>query len=144
MALLLALATQLLGAAGARADEVEFSASMGSSTVGIEEQAELVLTLSVADLNQVSDLRIPQTGTFQVVGQKQTQSLSMSLSSQGQRTIQTQNIILTLQPTALGVTSIGQASLTYKGKRYTTKAITVQVIKAQAQGARPRPGPGGL
>jgi hypothetical protein len=128
------LAVVLLSPA-AGAEEASFTASVDRAVVGLGEQMRLTVSISVSDLDQVKQLKLPDTGGLQVVDRREEEALSFSFSSGGGQSYKKiRNVTLLLRPRKLGKVKIGRASMVYKGKRYTTDPITIQVVQS-----RPRP-----
>lgn len=119
-----------------RAQGVSFSASVDRTEVGLDERITLTLSVSVSNENQIEELKLPNTGTLNLVGKNEETSLAFSFSGGNQDFKKIKNTVLVLRPTREGSTTIGPASLRYQGKTYTTDPISVRVVKASS---RPQP-----
>jgi hypothetical protein len=118
------------------ASDVSFTATVDQTTVGLDEHLTLTLSVSVPSQNKVPDPRLPNTGSLKVLGTSTNESMSYSFSGGRQSFRKQVNTKVYLQPSRVGKAVIGRALFDYKGKRYTTKPITVTVVKS-----RPKPKP---
>ena len=142
MASLLPLAVCCLNSIAAAAD-VEFSASVDRTTVGLGEQVELNLTVQAEDMTSAPLPALPAFPDFTVVGSSSSQSTNISFMNGQMKRQVTLNFLYALAPRHLGKSTIPPCNLTYQGKSYQSQAIEITVVKAaQAQAAPGTPGMG--
>lgn len=107
------------------AQEVKFTAQASKTTVGTGEQFQVDFTVN----GNASDFNPPAFSTFQVLSGP-NQSTSME-SINGHTTV-TASLSYILMAAKEGSYTIGPASCTVNGKRYTTDAIKIKVVKGRA------------
>lgn len=133
---LTALLFLLLGSVAAA--ELNFSASVDRSTVGLGEQFQLVLTVSGEA--GVPRPTLPDLTDFNNLGSTSSQSTSISFVNGRMTREQTTSFIYFLEPKRVGTFTIGPAKLEYKGTVYQTQTIQITVTKtSQVQPAPARP-----
>ncbi|MES2110541.1 MAG: BatD family protein [Bacteroidota bacterium] len=109
----------------ALAQEVKFTAQVSKTTVGTGEQFQVDFTVN----GNASDFNPPAFSTFQVLsGPNQ----STSMESINGRTTVTASLSYILMAAKEGEYTIGPATCTVNGKRYTTDAIKIKVVKGRA------------
>jgi hypothetical protein len=140
----LALGLSLAPLTPARAaNELQFQASVDRQQVPLNGTLTLTLSVNIPDRSRNYEMQLPNTGTLKKIGSRSSTGTQISFSGGATRAVVTENTILTLKPTSVGYTTIGPASVRYRGELYKTKPIRVQVTKAsqQPQGQR-RPSAG--
>jgi len=106
------------------AQEVKFTATVSKSTVGTGEQFQVDFTVNA----NASDFNPPAFSAFQVLSGP-NQSTSME-SINGSTTV-TSSLSYILMPVKEGEFTIGPATCMVNGKRYTTSAVKIKVIKGK-------------
>lgn len=138
LALVLAAGTTALLGRTAAAAELEFSASVDQTTVGLGEQFQLVLTVR-GDMLSAPAPQLPQLPDFSVLGSSSSQSTNISIIGGQMKKEATVSFIYALTANKLGSLTIPPAKLVYQGKEYASQPIAITVVK-QAQGrAAPAP-----
>lgn len=108
----------------AYADDIEFTASVDRKKIPLG--ASVQLNLSFKGSNDVSALDLPDVDGFRIAYRGPS---SMTTIVNG-RVSQSITHIYELVPVREGTFTIGPFSLDYKGKQYSTQAITVEVYKS--------------
>lgn len=135
-----ALAFVAVLAALAGAAELQFSASVDRTTVGLGEQLQLVVTVAGSDLGGLPRPQLPNLDGFANLGSTSSQSTNITLVNGRMSRQQTTSFIHVLEPKRTGTLTIGPAKLDHKGMTYQTQPVTVTVTKeAQAQPQRRQP-----
>ncbi len=124
--LFLILFLSLLALLTTRLKAQQFSASADRTTVGENETFQVDFTFSGSDVNGISNFRPPNFTNFRVLSGP-NQSTSMQFINGSSSASVTYTYIL--QPASTGEFSIAPASITYKGKSYTTNDLKIKVIK---------------
>jgi oxygen tolerance protein BatD len=138
----LALLALALLTPGVRAAEIEFSASVDQTTIGVGEPFQLVLTVRGEDMLSVPRPMIPPLPDFDVLGSTSSQSTNISIINGQLKKNATVSFIYGLAAKKLGTSTIPACKLTYQGKDYQSQPIEVTVVKvAHGQGG-PQPSPG--
>ncbi len=104
-----------------------FTASVNNTTISRNEQFQVSFTFSAEDVNGIKDFHPPNFGGFVMLsGPNQSTSLQfINGAASG-----TMTYSFYLRCPNLGKHTIGSASLEYKGKKYTTNPITIDVVKS--------------
>lgn len=123
----------------AAGNAASFSASVDRNQVGLSDNVVLTLSVTAKDSISSNSIKLGGTGTLRLTGTSREESLAFSFSGGSQNYEKTQKFIYILRPTKIGKTRIGPATLNYKGKRYTTDPIDIQVVKQSRR--RPTAGP---
>lgn len=117
--------------------QVKFTSSADRTTVGTGEQFEVTFSLN----GNGSDFTPPNFDNFQVLSGP---NVSTSMTSINGSTTMSNSYSFDLTPVKVGNYTIGPASITVNGRRLTTSAISIKVIKGhsvpqnnQAQAAGP-------
>lgn len=127
----------------ARAGDIEFSASVDQTTVGIGEQFQLVLAVQGEDMLSVPSPVVPSMPDLNVLGQTSSQSTNISIINGQMKKQATVNFIYVLSAKRLGKVTIPACKLSYQGKDYQSQPIEITVVKAaQGQAAPPSGMPG--
>lgn len=128
--LFLILFLSLLALLTTRLKAQQFSASVDRTTVGENETFQVDFTFSGSDVNGISNFRPPDFTNFRVLSGP-NQSTSMQFINGSSSASVTYTYIL--QPASTGEFSIAPASITYKGKSYTTNDLKIKVIKGSTK-----------
>jgi hypothetical protein len=129
--LLLAL---LLLPAAATAAELQFSAAVDRTTVGLGEQFQLDLTVQGEDMASVPRPSLPALPDFAILGSSSSQSTNISFINGQMKKQASVDFVYALAARKLGRLVIPPCRLTYQGREYTTQPVEITVVKA-AQGA---------
>ncbi len=121
------------------AGEINFSASVDRTTVGLGEPFQLTVTVEGADIGSVPRPQLPSLDGFDNLGSSQSQSTSISIINGRVQQQSAITFIYTLVPKKLGELTIGPCRLVYRGTEYQTEPITITVVKSAT---RPQTGPG--
>ncbi len=140
-AALLALA---LSAVMAQAAELQFSASVDQTTVGVGEQFQLVLTVQGQDMLSVPSPSLPPLPDFDVLGRTSSQSTNISFINGQVKKEATVNFIFVLAAKTVGKSMIPPCKLTYQGQEYQSQPIEITVVKAAQRQAAPMPSQPGV
>ncbi len=141
------LKTQLPGlcvlgllAANLAAAELNFSASVDRTTVGLGEQVQLTVTVSGTNIGGVPRPRLPALADFDNLGSTSSQSTNISFVNGRMTQEQTISFIYFLAPRKTGDLTIGPCKLDFKGTTYQTQPVGITVTK-ESQAPPPRPQP---
>jgi len=128
------------------AGDIDFTARVDRTTVGLGEQLTLTVTVTGTNAGRVPRPRLPVLPDFDQLGTNSSQSTSISFVNGRMTQQQTTSYIYYLSPKRTGGLSIGAARLEVGGEVYETQPIAVTVTKeSQAQAPPPAaPGPGGF
>lgn len=139
------LTCALISAGALAAAQINFTASVDKSTVGLGEQFTLSLTVDGEDLTSVPRPVLPDLADFNVHAQSQSSGGGFSIQNGKLKRQVTVNFSYVLSATKLGTAEIPACKLTYAGTEYQSQPIAITVVKAsQAQAApRQRSAPGG-
>jgi hypothetical protein len=108
----------------------EFSASADKTTVQQGERFQVSFTFTGGDVNSVRDFRQPTFAGFAVLsGPNQSSSIQI-INGQLSATLTYSYILKAISP---GKYVIGKASLFYRGKRYETEPLKINVVKYNTQ-----------
>ncbi len=123
-ALLLAL-TYTAAVAG----DLQFSAGVDRTEVGLGERLVLTVTVTGTNIGRVPKPQLPQLDDFDNLGGSSSQSTNIAFA--GGRLTQQQTIshIYHLLPKKLGELTIGPVRMEFKGETYLTQPIAVNVVK---------------
>ena len=132
------------GLAGiAAAAEIEFTASVDQTTVGLGEQFQLVLSVRGEDMLSAPQPSLPAMAAIDVLGRSTSQSTNISFIGGQMKKEATVSFIYALAAKQLGKVTIPAATLSYQGHTYTTQPIELTVVKgAQGQAAPMQGSPG--
>ncbi len=122
------------------AAELNFSASVDRTTVGLGEQVQLTVTVSGTNIGGVPRPQLPSLADFDNLGSTSSQSTNISFVNGRMTQEQTISFVYFLSPKKTGELVIGPCRLDFKGTTYETQPIAVTVTKeSQAPPARPQP-----
>ena len=141
-AALLSLAAVVVCSATAWAGEVQFSASIDQTTVGLGEQFQLVLTVQGEDMLTAPNPELPPMADIDVLGRSTSQSTSISIMNGQLKKQATLSYIYALRARKLGVVTIPPCKLEVQGREYQTQPIEITVVKSSQGQAAPPPTPG--
>ncbi|MEO0081765.1 MAG: BatD family protein [candidate division WOR-3 bacterium] len=123
-----------LSAAGA---ELNFSADVDRTTVGLGEELQLTVTVRGTNIGSIPRPQLPELSDFNNLGSTSSQSTNISFVNGRMTQEQTVSFIYFLSPKKVGSLSIGPCKLEYKGETYQTQPISITVTKeSQAPPAR--------
>ena len=128
----------------ATAGELQFSASVDQTTVGLGEQFQVTLTVQGEDMLSVPAPALPPLPDFSVLGSTSSQSTSISIINGQMKKQATVNFIYVLSAKHLGKAMIPPCKLAYQGKNYESQPIEIEVVKAAQGQAAPLPSQPGM
>lgn len=118
------------------AQEIELSAEVDRSSVSLNEQIMLYVTVR-GDINNVPEPVLPNLSDFSILSRSQSQNIEI-VNFQTTASISYQYI---LQPRKSGTLVIAPVTLDYDGRTYKTAPISVMVSKSGGGFALPAPTP---
>jgi len=121
--------------------EIEFSASVDRTTVGLGEPLQLTVTVAGTNISRVPRPQLPALDGFDNLGSSQSQSTSISIVNGRMQQQTAISFIYTLVPKKLGELTIGSCRLIYNNTEYTTEPIAINVVRSATR-AQPKPQPG--
>ncbi|OYD17440.1 hypothetical protein CH330_00085 [candidate division WOR-3 bacterium JGI_Cruoil_03_51_56] len=127
----------LLPVACAFGDELQFTAEVDRTTVGLGERFVLTVKVSGSGMGSVPGPQLPVLDDFDQLGSSSSQSTNISFVNGRVSREQTISFIYYLAAMRLGELTIGPCKLNYKGSIYQTQAITINVVKG-SQTTRPQ------
>ena len=135
----------------AAAGDLEFTASVDQTTVGLGEQFQLVLTVRGENMLSVPSPELPPLPDFDVLGRSSSQSTNISIVNGQMRREASIAFTYALSAKKLGKLTLPPCKLTYQGKDYESQPIEMTVVQAAQGQAAPapqtpsgRPGGGGV
>ncbi len=135
----LAIALALARPGGAA--EIQFTAAVDRTTVGLGEEFQLQLTVQGEDVLSVPKPELPPLADFTVLGSTSSQSTNISFVNGQVKKQSSVVFVYGLSAKRLGTLVIPPCRLSYQGKAYETRPIEISVVKAAQGQARPAPGP---
>jgi hypothetical protein len=139
--LLLAL---LLLPAPAGAAELQFSAAVDRTTVGLGEQFQLELRVQGEGMVSVPRPALPAMADFDVLGSSSSQSTNISIVNGRMQKQASVSFLYVLAAKKPGRLVIPPCTLTYEGREYASQPVEVTVVRARRARPSPRPPrPGG-
>jgi hypothetical protein len=123
----------------AAAADLEFSASVDQTTVGLGEQFQLSLTVQGEDMLSVPQPTLPPLPDFSVIGSTSSQSTNISIVNGQMKKQATVSFIYALAAKKLGKLLIPACRLQYQGRTYETQPIEITVVKSAQRSATPAP-----
>ncbi|MGB9720370.1 MAG: BatD family protein [bacterium] len=115
------------------AGELNFTATVDRTTVGLGETFTLNVSVSGENISGVPSPKLPDLPDFNVLGRSSSQSTNISFIN-GKMTQQTTiTFIHTLSPKKMGKFTIGPCKIDYQGKTYETQSIEIEVVKGTTQ-----------
>ncbi len=103
-----------------------FTASVNSTTVGLNDQFQLSFTFSGQDINGIRSFNAPNFKGFMILSGP-NQSTSMQIINSSVSASRTYSYYLQAQN--MGKFIIGSATINYNGKNFTTQPLTIDVVK---------------
>jgi len=116
-----------------------FDASVDRSTVGQNERFQVYFAFSGEDINSVRSFNAPSFRNFQVLSGP-NQSSSMQIINGKVTGSLTYSFIV--QAPQIGKFVIGSASVEYRGKKYTTEPVNIEVVKGTPKQTQQQTGNG--
>ncbi len=136
---LLLLLAFLLAPAPAGAAELQFSAAVDRTTVGLGEQFRLDLVVQGEGMVSVPRPALPAMPDFNVLGSSSSQSTSISVVNGRMQKQASVTFVYVLSAKRLGRLVIPPCTLTYEGREYASQPVEVTVVKAPQGQAQPLP-----
>lgn len=131
----------VLAAGPVFAAEMNFSAAVDRTTVGLGEQLQLVVTVEGANTGAPRP-QLPDLPDFTNYGSTSSSSTSISVVNGRMSRQQTVSFIYVLAPKRVGTLTIAPVRLNYSGTTYQTQPIEISVTKeAQVQPRQQQPMP---
>ncbi len=125
--ILIAIASGILTA---RLNAQQFGATVDRSTVGVNETFQVDFTFNGPSVNGISDFKPPDFSGFRILSGP-NQSTSMQFINGSSSASITYSYVL--HPSSGGEFEIGQASVNYGGKTYTSSPVKVKVVQGATQ-----------
>jgi len=113
----------------ALAAELNFSADVDRTSVGLGEQVQLTVTVQGTNIGGVPKPALPEMPDFTNLGSTSSQSTNISFVNGRMTQQQTISFIYFLAPKQVGSLAIGPASLDFRGTTYQTQPIQITVTK---------------
>ncbi|MGQ9701614.1 MAG: BatD family protein [bacterium] len=113
--------------------ELNFSATVDRTTVGLGETFTLNVTVSGENIGNVPNPKLPDMPDFNILGRSSSQSTSISFINGKMSQQMTINFIYTISPKKIGKFTIAPCKIDYQGKTYETQPIEIEVIKGTTQ-----------
>jgi hypothetical protein len=121
------------------AQELNFTATVDQITIGLDEAFTLNVTVNGENIGSIPQPELPDLPDFNILGQSQSQSTSISFINGKMTKQSTINFVYTLTPKKMGKSTIGPCRLKTKDKTFETQPVEIEVVAA---GTQPAPGPG--
>jgi hypothetical protein len=128
----------------ARGAELQFSATVDQTTVGLGEQFQLDLVVQGEGMVSVPRPVLPALPDFNLMGSTSSQSTSITFINGQMKKQASVSFIYALSAKKLGRLTIPPCKLTYEGKEYESQPIEITVVKAVQGQARPMPAQPGV
>lgn len=119
------------------AAELNFSAEVDRTTVGLGEQIQLTVTVQGTNVGGVPRPQLPELPDFNNLGSTSSQSTNITFVNGRMTQEQTISFIYFLSPKKVGSLTIGPCKLDFKGTTYETQPIAVTTTK-EAQAPPPQ------
>ncbi len=116
-----------------RAGELNFSASVDKTRLGLDDYLILTVSVSGENVGSVPSPKLPELPEFELGGRSSSQSTSVQIINGKMTQSQTINFIYTLHPKKTGKFSIPPCTLKYNNNTYTTEPIEITVVKGTVQ-----------
>lgn len=123
------------------AAELNFSASVDRTTVGLGEQLTLTVTVEGNNIGGAPRPQLPQLADFNQLGSTSSQSTNIQFVNGRMSQQQTISFIYFLSPKKLGELTIGPCKLDFRGSTYQTQPIAVTVTRESSAPPARQPGP---
>ncbi len=118
--------------------ELEVNSYVDNTKIGIEDQLRYTIEVSGENTNDVKMPNVNAIKGFDLIGSSESSSSSFTLINGRMESKITHTYVYTLQPQKTGKFLIPPLAVKYKGKKYYTKPITIEVVKGSLQ---PAPSP---
>ncbi len=106
------------------------TASVSDNPVGLQDRFQITFTFSGTDINNIKNFSAPSFSNFLTLsGPNQSTSIQFINGAQSASI----SFSYYLQPKSIGKFIIGSASIDYKGTKYKSDPITVEVVKGSSQ-----------
>jgi hypothetical protein len=122
------------------AAEIDFSASVDQTTVGLGDQFTLTVTVQGQDMASVPRPELPDMPDFNQLGNSSSQSTNIQFVNGKMSKQASVNFIYYLSAKKLGKLTIGPCRIKYKDQDYTTQPIQIEAVKSSTVRAQPSPG----
>jgi hypothetical protein len=119
--------------------ELQFSASVDRTTVGLGEQFQLELAVQGEDMVSAPRPVLPPLPDFNVLGSTSSQSTNISFVNGQMKKQASVSFLYALSAKQLGRLVIPPCKLTYEGREYASQPIEITVTKAAQGQAQPMP-----
>lgn len=113
--------------------ELNFSASVDRTIVGLGETFTLNVSVSGENTGNIPSPKLPDLLDFNIYGRSTSQSTNISIINGKMVQQGTVNFIYTLSPKIIGKLTIGPCKMDYGGKTYETQTIEIEVVKGVTQ-----------
>ena len=120
------------------AGSIEVNSYVDNTKIGLEDQLEYTIEVSGENVDDVKMPNVNSIKDFELMGTSESSSSSFTLINGKMESKVTHTYVYTLQPQRTGKFIIPPLAVKYKGKKYYTKPISVQVVKGSIQ---PAPSP---
>jgi hypothetical protein len=128
---------------GTQGEELTFTASVDRTRVGLDDSLTFTVSVSGKDMGGISEPQLPSLEQFEIVGTNSSSSSQFSIVNGKMTSSKTIDYIYSLRPLDVGKTTIGAATLKFKGKTYQTEPIDIQVVAGSVSGKNQKgPSPG--
>lgn len=124
------------------AAELNFTAGVDRTTVGLGEQITLTVTVEGNNIGGAPRPQLPALLDFNQLGSTSSQSTSVQFVNGRMSQQQTISFIYFLSPKKLGELLIGPCKLDFRGSTYQTQPIAITVTRESQAPAQRQPGPG--
>ena len=112
--------------------ELNFTASVDRTTVGVNEQLLLTVTVSGENIGGVPSPQLPDLPDFEVGGRSSSQSTNIQFINGKIRQQQIISYVYRLYPKNTGDYTIDECTIEFKGETFSTQAIQITVVKGTA------------
>jgi len=114
------------------AGELNFSASVDRTTVGVNERLLLTVTVAGENIGGVPSPQLPDLPDFEVGGRSSSQSTNIQFINGKITQQQTITYVYTLYPKRTGDFTIDPCTIQFKGETYQTQPIMISAVKGSA------------
>lgn len=123
------------------ADELSFTASVDRTTMQLDEELRLSISISGTGIRGVGNPELPPLKDFEVLGRSSSQSSQFTLVNGRMSSTKTIDNVYTLRPKRTGKLRIGSAQVSFKGSKYETEPIEIEVVNGSVPQRQVQPGP---
>ena len=114
----------------AESQDVSFEASVDRTTVGLGESVELRFIVKGGSINSLTDFRPPDFSNFHILaGPNKSTSMQIMNGAVSASII----YYYVIQGKTVGSVTIGSARINYENKEYSTKPITLNIVRTATQ-----------